>query len=153
MAIVNSWIRASVLVAAAALAFDGVAPARSEPPDAPARLLAEAIVVPNARFESLVDYLAGSWAATAPQTHVSFRIRFTRGGEFTFNNHAGRTSVYGRYEEGPGKIRMIIHRTCTDDGRKCAPRNPPTVVSYPLRPISADGYESADERWRRLSRQ
>ncbi len=144
---------AAVLVVVAAVAAHSFVPARAEQsrPVPPQR--AEAIVVPGGRFASMQDYLAGSWAATRPATHVNFRIRFMRNGQFSFSDQAGGTSVHGRYEGRPNAVHMWIQRACNDHGRNCEDRNPPTEATYPISPLNANEYESADEHWRRLSRE
>ena len=107
------------------------------------------LVLPNGRFASSADYLAGTWLSH----HDGERrqLRFSRNGEFTF--HSRTNSVYGRFEASPHEFRLWLHRVCDNKGQNCDDRRPPKLQTNPLQPIDAGEFRSADETWRRISRE
>lgn len=114
---------------------------------------AQALVLPDGKFASKRDYLYGTWVWERQSPRQTVQMRFSRKGDFFFYNLTTGLSHYGRFESRAKRLYLVIRRTCTNNGKKCANRNPPRKVDYDFRPVRADQFISSDEDWRRKSRE
>jgi hypothetical protein len=113
------------------------------------------VVLPDGRFASMTDYLAGTWAWEREAPRQTRHMRFSRNGDFLYQNLTLGLIYHGRYEVKPGALRIIIHRTCDipSSGQTCGERTPSLDRSMSLHPVGAHAFDSQAERWNRIRRE
>lgn len=133
----DAALRALGLVALVLLSFGD---ARGEP-----------LVVSGTRYESLADFLYGTWEWKRPEPRQAVQMRFSLNGDFFYNNFTTELIHYGRFVAKTNSLELTISRSCSKGN--CNSRNPPLVVSYPIQPEEKNLMYSAFEKCDRLSRE
>jgi hypothetical protein len=114
---------------------------------------AQALALPDGKFASKAEFLHGTWVWERQSPRQTVQMRFSRNKDFFFHNLTSGLTHYGRFETTKVGIHLVIHRTCTANGKKCSKRDPLLVVDYDVRPVKANEFYSKDEHWLRLARE
>jgi hypothetical protein len=79
------------------------------------------VVLPDGRFPSMMDYVVGTWVWERRRPRQTVQMRFSRNGDFFFDNSTIGLIHHGRYEFKSNALHVKVHRSC-ERGR-CTDRN------------------------------
>lgn len=109
---------------------------------------AQEISVQGRTFASLEAFLEGNWIFYRREPAQTMRLRF--GGSdrsLYFNNETAELIHYGSYKSAANGVELTITKSC--DPKGCTDRNPPAVLTYPIKPDTPNRFYSNDEEWNR----